>query len=434
MADLSDLQAAQSVKVIGSSSTGVEGVPVQSTANGALHSNLRDASGNELLGQKTAANSIPVVVANGNLNTYSVAFSGLVTPNLATDIFGISGSATKLVTIKKIALSGTRTTAGAIPVQLIKRSTPNTNGGAASLVQFQQNTDNTNNTTIAVTVTATGAGNLIVIAANNNDNRTITGVSDGTSAFTQATGARGNFGANSSDIWYLLSSNAGKTTFTVTFSGNSTTKDIFFWEVSGNGTATFDNAKHINNGTVAATDNGVEITTVGASFIASAINTGGTIIAAPAVGNAFTTGGGINARGHAAVSLSTAVPGTYTSAFSDSGSGQFANATAAFTISGSQNTTVSSTPHDSTNPAATATVKQYQALPTLGTAVGTLRSASVFIPTTTVAPTSLPEWAFNLNQDQGIVLRGTSESLNINLAGTTVAGSNFYTYIEWTEE
>lgn len=44
-------------------SSGQEGT-FRSTTNRALHTNLRDASGNQLLGSKTSANSVPVVIAS----------------------------------------------------------------------------------------------------------------------------------------------------------------------------------------------------------------------------------------------------------------------------------------------------------------------------------------------------------------------------------
>lgn len=47
MADLSDIQAAQAIKVIGSDATGVEQTPVNSTTAGALHTNIRNSTGIE---------------------------------------------------------------------------------------------------------------------------------------------------------------------------------------------------------------------------------------------------------------------------------------------------------------------------------------------------------------------------------------------------
>ena len=48
MADISDINSAQTVKVVGSDTTGVEQTPVASTANGGLHVNLRNNSGTEI--------------------------------------------------------------------------------------------------------------------------------------------------------------------------------------------------------------------------------------------------------------------------------------------------------------------------------------------------------------------------------------------------
>ena len=65
MADLTDNQAAQTVKIIGSNSSGVEQTPVNSTTTGAMHTNLRDNLGNEL-----GVVSNPIYI-NGNANILS---------------------------------------------------------------------------------------------------------------------------------------------------------------------------------------------------------------------------------------------------------------------------------------------------------------------------------------------------------------------------
>lgn len=49
MADISDVQAADSVKIVGSDAAGVEQTPVQSTAAGGIHVNLRNNAGTEVL-------------------------------------------------------------------------------------------------------------------------------------------------------------------------------------------------------------------------------------------------------------------------------------------------------------------------------------------------------------------------------------------------
>lgn len=68
MADLSDLQAALTVKIAGSNpSTGVEDnyAEVDSSGNLLVKALLNDASGNAITqGQKTSANSLPVVLSS----------------------------------------------------------------------------------------------------------------------------------------------------------------------------------------------------------------------------------------------------------------------------------------------------------------------------------------------------------------------------------
>lgn len=57
MADISDINSAQTVKIVGADVNGVEQTPVQSTANGAIHTNLRNDAGTEIA---TATNPLYV--------------------------------------------------------------------------------------------------------------------------------------------------------------------------------------------------------------------------------------------------------------------------------------------------------------------------------------------------------------------------------------
>jgi hypothetical protein len=66
MADLSGIQAAEAVKIIGSDAAGLETTPVASTSNGALHTNLRNSNGTEI-----ATSSNPLVVSSTLPNDYS---------------------------------------------------------------------------------------------------------------------------------------------------------------------------------------------------------------------------------------------------------------------------------------------------------------------------------------------------------------------------
>jgi hypothetical protein len=96
-------------------------------------------------------------------------------------------------------------------------------------------------------------------------------------------------------------------------------------------------------------------------------------------------------------------------------------------------TTLTNTTHDSTNVAATATVRSYTANPTLGTLVGNLRIEKLFISTTSTTPTEAL-FEFGNRPGQCIVLRGITEVLAVNLNGVTFTGNSFAISIEWTEE
>lgn len=64
--------------------------------------------------------------------TYSTSIIGLTAASAATDIFTITGSATKTIKVKKISITGTQTTAGANNIVLLKRSTANSAGTATT--------------------------------------------------------------------------------------------------------------------------------------------------------------------------------------------------------------------------------------------------------------------------------------------------------------
>ena len=111
------------------------------------------------LGQATAANSFPVVIASNQPTlpiafgdsvkaTYSASITGLASAVAATDIFRITGSATKTVKIRKIGFSGLSSVQIDTAVLLVKRSTANT--GGTSTTPTSVSNDSTN---AAATVT-----------------------------------------------------------------------------------------------------------------------------------------------------------------------------------------------------------------------------------------------------------------------------------------
>lgn len=91
--------------------------------------------------------------------TYSAAFIGLVPPASATDTICLAGSATKIVKLTHIRLSGTAGTLVTVPVTLIRRASVATGGTAASTTANPANTiskrDTSNATATAVPIAYT---------------------------------------------------------------------------------------------------------------------------------------------------------------------------------------------------------------------------------------------------------------------------------------
>ena len=114
MADLTDLQAVQAVKVVGSDSSGVETNAVEAT----------------ITTPSLTASGLVVRPLPFETITYAAVATGFVAAASPTDVFTITGSATKTIRINRIIISGT-TTSGSpikITINLIKRSSANTGG------------------------------------------------------------------------------------------------------------------------------------------------------------------------------------------------------------------------------------------------------------------------------------------------------------------
>jgi hypothetical protein len=102
----------------------------------------------------------PVLVTNGVAPTdgtktsYSAAITGLVAASTATDIFTITGSASKIVRITRVEISGTQTTGGIVPIILIRRSTANTAGTSTAPAKVTHDTTNPTATATVLAYTA----------------------------------------------------------------------------------------------------------------------------------------------------------------------------------------------------------------------------------------------------------------------------------------
>jgi hypothetical protein len=77
-----------------------------------------------------SANTQAVVFTSIDLTkaTYSASYNGASVAAAATDAFVITGSATKTVRVMRVQATGTQTTAGLVPMNLVKRSTADSSG------------------------------------------------------------------------------------------------------------------------------------------------------------------------------------------------------------------------------------------------------------------------------------------------------------------
>lgn len=86
--------------------------------------------------------------------TYRAVITGITTASTPTDIFRISGSATKTVYIKSISVDGVKTTSGTLLVNLIKRSTANSDGTTVAITEHPLDSGSAAATAVAVGITA----------------------------------------------------------------------------------------------------------------------------------------------------------------------------------------------------------------------------------------------------------------------------------------
>lgn len=210
MADLSDKQAALTVKITGADSSGTETNFIDSTLNGikvdgsavtqpisaaslplptgASTSTLQtagniilsdiDANGTTIINNQTngtqrsqltdGTNNVavtsdePVNTAQGLVvrnipktrETYGATQKSLVPAATATDVFTITGSASKTVYVHKVTVTGNRTAHSQDLVVLIKRSTANSGGTSSTLTEVAYDSDNAAATAVIRSYTA----------------------------------------------------------------------------------------------------------------------------------------------------------------------------------------------------------------------------------------------------------------------------------------
>jgi hypothetical protein len=112
------ISVADALNLAGKFALLVQGVPL-----------LLNAGGN--VDQQRAApgtTGIPAVNVEGTKATYSCAISGFTPAATPTDIWALVGSATRVVRLLRLVITGMATAADSRDIQLIKRTTDNTGG------------------------------------------------------------------------------------------------------------------------------------------------------------------------------------------------------------------------------------------------------------------------------------------------------------------
>lgn len=93
---------------------------------------------NDFQGEPIAiSGSVSNSPVDGSKSTFSAAATGLTVAANATDIFTITGSATKTIRIISLEISATQTTAGNVSLLVLKRSTANAAGTSTTLTNVR---------------------------------------------------------------------------------------------------------------------------------------------------------------------------------------------------------------------------------------------------------------------------------------------------------
>lgn len=102
---------------------------------------------------------------------------------------------------------------------------------------------------------------------------------------------------------------------------------------------------------------------------------------------------------------------------------------------GDAGTALTSTPHDSNNPAAASVALSHTTSPTPGALTGLVRAADVMVGTTaTINPTPI-EWSFGTRPwEQEIVLRGVNQLFSLDASAAFGASNVAGCSVTWTEE
>lgn len=204
---------------------------------------------------------------------------------------------------------------------------------SATFVQSAGNDASGSGTSLAVTVSATGSGNLLVLVAKSEvgGNTTVT-ASDGTSSFTAGRKVIQTGADLIEQVLYLLSSNSGKTSITVTWAAARSFRRVRVMEYSATGAFSADvDAGTTYDGGAGSVDSG-NVTTTGSDELCFGAygEANGATPSSPLINGAAAdhteSGGGFTTL------WSKAVTGTFTGSASLTASGPSVIAIQAFKI------------------------------------------------------------------------------------------------------
>lgn len=199
--------------------------------------------------------------------------------------------------------------------------------------QHYTNSASSSGKTLTVTISpAAPIGSMIVVGVVAQSTSATATVKDNNNVtYTEITGARKTNTNAFSDMYVTLKTTKTTSSVTITLSANVATRGAEVWVVNGFTSPVLDVVGSIGPGVpVLTTSTGASVTTTtDDEFIAAIINTNNKITANPLPGNAFTSGGDITGNFDAGASLITSAAGTYTPAWTDTGT-SFSEATVAF--------------------------------------------------------------------------------------------------------
>lgn len=129
----------------------------QNVANLLATVNLRDGASNNLtstLNNAIRGLDVSAPPLDGNKATYSASASGIVMAATPTDVFTLTGSATKTIRIMEMRIDGSQTTEADRSILLIKRSTANSAGTSSTLTAIPWDSNDVAATAVARSYTA----------------------------------------------------------------------------------------------------------------------------------------------------------------------------------------------------------------------------------------------------------------------------------------